>query len=90
MSTMTARFAGTCASTGRAFTAGATIDYDRATKRAVLVEPAKPGAAPAPKTERTGRYSRYGSNYARFASGAEAYANKRGRCEDAPCCGCCN
>jgi hypothetical protein len=33
--------------------------------------------------------SRYVSNYARFSSGAEVYTNKRGRCEDAPCCGCC-
>ncbi len=24
------------------------------------------------------------------ASGREYYRNKRGRCEDAPCCGCCN
>jgi hypothetical protein len=32
----------------------------------------------------------YQSNYARFSSGAEWYQNKRGRCEDAPCCGCCS
>jgi hypothetical protein len=25
-----------------------------------------------------------------FASGAHAYQNSRGRCEDAPCCGCCS
>ena len=24
------------------------------------------------------------------ADGREYYRNKRGRCEDAPCCGCCN
>jgi hypothetical protein len=28
--------------------------------------------------------------YARFSSGAVVYQNKRGRCEDAPCCGCCS
>jgi hypothetical protein len=33
--------------------------------------------------------SRYRSNYTRFSSGAEVYTNKNGRCEDAPCCGCC-
>ena len=33
---------------------------------------------------------KYRSNYARFSSGAEVYTNKRGRCEDAPCCGCCS
>ena len=26
----------------------------------------------------------------RFSSGAEVYQNRRGRCEDAPCCGCCS
>jgi hypothetical protein len=26
----------------------------------------------------------------RFASGATSYRNARGRCEDAPCCGCCS
>ncbi len=37
-----------------------------------------------------GRYQNYQSNYARFSSGAEVYTNNRGRCEDAPCCGCCS
>jgi len=26
----------------------------------------------------------------RFSSGAEIHQNTRGRCEDAPCCGCCS
>ena len=26
----------------------------------------------------------------RFSSGAEVYQNRNGRCEDAPCCGCCS
>lgn len=25
-----------------------------------------------------------------FAGGGEVYTNRRGRCEDAPCCGCCS
>jgi len=25
----------------------------------------------------------------KFSSGEEFYRNKKGRCEDAPCCGCC-
>lgn len=33
---------------------------------------------------------RTGSTYTRFSSGAEVYTNRRGRCEDAPCCGCCS
>jgi hypothetical protein len=36
------------------------------------------------------RASRYRSHYTRFASGAEVFTNKNGRCEDAPCCGCCS
>ena len=28
--------------------------------------------------------------YARTNTGAEIYRNARGRCEDAPCCGCCS
>lgn len=30
------------------------------------------------------------SNVTTFSSGATIYTNKRGRCEDAPCCGCCS
>jgi hypothetical protein len=36
------------------------------------------------------RGRRYGSTLTRFSSGAEVYTNRRGRCEDAPCCGCCS
>jgi hypothetical protein len=44
-----------------------------------------------PAAPRPARWpDRYQSNYYRFSSGAEAYQNKRGRCEDAPCCGCCS
>lgn len=32
----------------------------------------------------------YVSNVTRFSSGTTVYTNKRGRCEDAPCCGCCS
>lgn len=31
-----------------------------------------------------------GSSYTRFSGGAEVYTNRNGRCEDAPCCGCCS
>ena len=36
------------------------------------------------------RFKRYRSTFTRTSSGAELYRNKVGRCEDAPCCGCCN
>lgn len=32
----------------------------------------------------------YVSDVYRLPSGAELYQNRSGRCEDAPCCGCCN
>ncbi len=46
--------------------------------------------AAAPESKPLYQRSRYRSNYARFSSGAEVYTNRRGRCEDAPCCGCCS
>ena len=41
-------------------------------------------ARPAP------RASRYQSNLTVFSGGGEVYTNRQGRCEDAPCCGCCS
>lgn len=41
-------------------------------------------ARPAP------RASRYQSNLTVFNEGGEVYTNRNGRCEDAPCCGCCS
>ena len=46
-------------------------------------DPADPAYAPI-------RRRQYGSTYTRLSSGAEIYTNRRGRCEDAPCCGCCS
>lgn len=45
-------------------------------------------AGPAQPREATSRSRR--SGYTRFNSGAEVFRNVRGRCEDAPCCGCCS
>ncbi len=36
------------------------------------------------------RLARQGLSVARFSSGAVVTQNSRGRCEDAPCCGCCS
>lgn len=47
-------------------------------------------SAGAPAARSFGRRSRYGSSYTRFAGGGESFTNYRGRCEDAPCCGCCS
>ena len=45
-------------------------------------------AGPAPT--RSPRRRSYGSTYTLFSSGAVHYQNRKGRCEDAPCCGCCS
>ena len=102
--TMNARYPGRCARTGAAIKPGDPIQYDTATRRAWLAtETMTPATAHAleidpdldPETaESVGRYMAratrdYQSDIYR-ASGREYYRNKRGRCEDAPCCGCCN
>ncbi len=43
-----------------------------------------------PRPQFKSRYNKYRSHYVRLNSGAELYRNNNGRCEDAPCCGCCN
>ena len=48
------------------------------------------GAGPVARATQARRYARYGSTYTRFSSGAEVFTNKKGSCEDAPCCGCCS
>ena len=52
--------------------------------------PAEPYTPTRRPSSYAGNRRGYGSNYARFSSGAEVFTNKRGRCEDAPCCGCCS
>jgi hypothetical protein len=71
---ITARYTGLCADTGMAIKPGDLISYDRTTKRTVLLQAADT--------------SRYISDVIR-TSGGTFYRNKQGRCEDAPCCGCC-
>lgn len=88
MPLMTARYPGTCATTGRSFPRGALIDYDRKTRRAVLVQDNDAdydsGAYLAARTRSEGLVS-----HVIGIGGKEYYRNKKGRCEDAPCCGCC-
>lgn len=71
---MTARYSGVCADTGAEIKPGDLIQYDRASKRTVLIQ-----------SQAAGRYI---SDVFR-TSGGTFYRNKAGRCEDAPCCGCC-
>ena len=71
--TMRARYPGRCAATGAPIRPGDAIQYDTRTKRATL----------------TDARADYISDVIRFGDGREYYRNKNGRCEDAPCCGCC-
>jgi hypothetical protein len=73
---MTARYAGKCIDTGRPIQVGDTIDY-HAGSGAVLVQSATADSG-----------GKYVSDVIR-TSGGTFYRNKAGRCEDAPCCGCC-
>lgn len=86
---MQAKYPGRCAVSGRSFSAGSKIDYDRRTKRAVLVdadgkESGADGVNLAARTRSDGCVSNVFN-----IGGREFYRNKRGTCEDAPCCGCC-
>ena len=74
MTTITARRAGICARSGTPIKPGDRIDWNPRTRTAVLVS--QPEEA------------RYVSDVFR-TSGGTFYRNKRGRCEDAPACGCC-
>jgi len=80
--TMIAKYAGRDAITGRRFNAGDEIQYDTITRKAWVHEPGDmetaPIYAPAGVIMFNGQHGR-----------TIHYRNPRGRCEDAPCCGCC-
>lgn len=88
---MTARFASKSA-TGSSIMAGDPIVYDAATRQAWLLRELDPDLDPdaalavarrmlADSPQRVSDHVRIG--------GRDYYRNRRGRCEDAPCCGCC-
>ena len=47
-------------------------------------------SGPARRPSRRPSRANRSAGYTRFAGGGESYRNPRGRCEDAPCCGCCS
>jgi hypothetical protein len=65
------------------------VPAERASEARELVA-GVPRERPAPRRGRSYSGRSYGSSYTRFQGGAEVYTNARGRCEDAPCCGCCS
>ena len=82
---MQAKYAGRCAVSGAAIYPGDTIKFDTSTRKAWLCEHDDAGVYIA---QRTATKPGYVSDVFRFGNN-EFYRNKAGRCEDAPCCGCC-
>lgn len=83
MKQMQARFAGECQKCTQRFPAGAPINFHG---RGQVEHQDCATAPPAPIGGRPRRIS----SVTRFSSGAVVYQNYNGRCEDAPCCGCCS
>ncbi len=99
MKTMIAKFPGYCAQTGARILPGDTIDYHgrgrsilRARARASARDLDSPDIRPSDvQLEPAGAYHRLAKPVSdHFVIGGQSfYRNTRGRCEDAPCCGCC-
>ena len=82
--TITARFDSVCPTCGAGIEAGTRVEWTRGVKATHET------CAPATAATRARQGKRHGSRYTRFSSGAEHFTNRAGRCEDAPCCGCCS
>lgn len=80
---MQAKYKGTCARTGAPIRPGDPIHYDTATRSAMHAEPE-------PEEIYLARARGAYVSHIWQTGGREYFQNKRGRCIDAPCCGCCN
>lgn len=79
---------------GKAYLASSSTDIDVDLEAARSIDPDLADADPEAAAH-AGRYLRQsiakGVSYVvRTSTGKEFYRNRRGLCEDAPCCGCCN
>lgn len=90
--TITAKFDSTCTQCGRPVHKGQSVEWTRGARGVYHTDcsSASANASSDANTARTPRAGRGRSHYTRFSSGAEVFTNARGRCEDAPCCGCCS
>ncbi len=101
MKTMTAKYPGVCKRTGQPIRVGDTINYfgkghaelvscDDETPHGDEDEYREGNFPPSRATlENDRRLAKRGLSVIRFSSGAVMTQNSKGRCEDAPCCGCC-
>lgn len=97
---MDLRYAGTCKVCGKRIPAGETAYWDAPTRTVTCYDLSCAEAdglttrechGPAGwVTERLPQRVGAGVVVTRLNSGATTFRNARGRCEDAPCCGCCN
>lgn len=95
---MIAKYPGTCTTCGESIQRGDTINF-HGKGRAEHFDCGCPHTAPN-EDETAGlelgtlandrRMAKRGLSVIRFSSGAVMTQNSRGRCEDAPCCGCCS
>jgi len=84
MKEMIAKYAGTCCKTGTPIKPGDPIRYHGKGRSELISRTGLQLVQPLPTPRK------YQSAYFRSLDGREYYQNHKGRCEDAPCCGCCN
>ncbi len=85
---MTARYRGTCTTCAKPIRPGDAIEHagrGLTYHAGECAEQHDPDAQPEPARRRNGRRG----YTVRTSSGWTGTRNSRGRCEDAPCCGCC-
>ena len=99
---MNLKYAGTCKVCGTRVPQGATAFYDAdartvtcsqldcASADGLTVDRAPTGPWEGPPGTRITERAPTRSVVTTFNSGESVYVNSRGRCEDAPCCGCCS
>lgn len=105
MKVMTARYPGKCSRTGARINPGDTIVFEGKGRAYLsdLIPAVNPDVSYARSLDpdldeesaaAAGRYLRQsmerGVSHIWNSGGREYYRNRQGRCEDAPCCGCCN
>jgi hypothetical protein len=86
LKTMLAKYPGRCAVSGARINPGDEITFDTVSRKAWFTEPGDCQVEAAPVYGRINPHNV--SDVFRMGS-REYYRNKSGRCEDAPCCGCC-
>jgi hypothetical protein len=88
MARMKAKYSGTCRACGDRFGAGADIVYTKSAPKGRKTVHATCAGVSSDDYADTASAAR-GVSYEVRTSGGTFYRNYAGRCEDAPCCGCC-